>query len=242
MAFATPHVSFTTQECRPRAPGHFPRTRSRLWRKAPLAATPRCTTQWWGFRHWSQCRPPASISCDSLMRSCPLFIALAVVCVGTWSKRSFLLLCRVVGIDADGHNLGGVVNPNGPEVCEAICVWVSRLIILERADDAGQCADCDITAVNRDTRPRGLSPLWAVLDPAHFGIPGRAPANNGSLAHALAAIVLRCITACGIAAVPFIVAAHSNVLRRAAPCCRHMKRRSTLSSTSLDSPAHGSSR
>ena len=144
---------------------------------------------------------------------CALFIALAVVCVGTWSKRSFLLIGVLLALTPMVVYLGGVVNPNGPEVCEAICVWVSGLIILERADDPPSALIVIFTvSIGTLVLTRGLSPLWAVFILLILGFLAGRRRTMDLLRMRSLQISLGIITACGIAAVAFIVAAHSNSL------------------------------
>ncbi len=145
---------------------------------------------------------------------CALFIALAAVCVTTWSKRSFLLVGVLLALTPMVVYLGGVVNPNGPEVCEAVCVWISGLVIVLEGEGAPPRGLVVIFTVSTGALvlTRGLSPLWGVLILVILGfLAGRGRARDLMRMRPLK-ISLGIITACGIAAVAFIVAAHSNGL------------------------------
>ena len=150
---------------------------------------------------------------------CALFIGLAVVCITTWSKRWFLLVGVLLALTPMVVYLGGVVNPNGPEVCEAVCVWTSGLVlVLERAD-APPRGLVVIVAVSTSVLvlTRGLSPLWVVLILLILGfLAGRRRALDLLRMRSLK-ISLAIIAACGIAAVAWIIAAHSNSLAFGGP-------------------------
>ena len=65
-----------------------------------------------------------------------LFVALALTSICVWSRRRFMLVGVLLALTPMTLFLGGVVNPNGPEICAALCMWTAGLIlVLERADD-----------------------------------------------------------------------------------------------------------
>jgi hypothetical protein len=143
---------------------------------------------------------------------CALFIGLAIVCITTWSRRWFLLVGVLLALTPMVVFLGGVVNPNGPEVCEAICVWTSGIILLlERADAPPRGLVVIITvSVSALLLTRGVSPLWvALILLVLVFLAGRQRAMHLLRMRSLK-ISLAIITACAIAAVIWIVAEHSN--------------------------------
>jgi hypothetical protein len=148
-----------------------------------------------------------------------LFIGLAVVCVTTWSKRSFLLVGILLGLTPMVVYLGGVVNPNGPEVCVAICAWVSGLVVvLEQAESPPRGLVVIFTVSTAALAlTRGLSPLWVVLILLVLGsLAGRRRALALLRMRPLQ-ISLGIIAVSGFAAVAWIVGAHSNSLAQNGP-------------------------
>jgi len=145
---------------------------------------------------------------------CALFIGLAVVCITAWSKRSFLLVGVLLALMPMVLYLGGVVNPNGPEVCAAVCVWTSGLIlVLERADapPRGLVVILGVSTAAL-VLTRGLSPLWVVLILLDLGFLAGRRRALGLLRVRPLQIALAIIGTCGIAAVVWIFFAHSNSL------------------------------
>jgi Predicted membrane protein (DUF2142) len=150
---------------------------------------------------------------------CASFIGLAFVCITTWSRRWFLLAGVLLALTPMVVFLGGVVNPNGPEVCEAICAWTAGLIlVLERADDPPRALVVILTvSLAILAFARGLSPLWVALILLVLGfMAGRRRAMQLLRVRSLK-ISLAIIAACGIAAVAWIVAEHSNSIAFGGP-------------------------
>jgi hypothetical protein len=145
---------------------------------------------------------------------CALFIALAVVSVTTWSRRSFLLVGVLLALTPMTLYLGGVVNPNGPEICEAICVWTSGLIlVLERAEAPPRGLVVILVASTAAlVVTRGLSPLWVVLICLVLVfLSGRRTALDLLRSRSLR-IPIAVVVVVGIAAVVWILAVHANEL------------------------------
>lgn len=143
---------------------------------------------------------------------CAVFIGLAVVCITSWSRRWFLLVGVLLALTPMVVFLGGVVNPNGPETCIAICAWTSGLVlVLERADAPPRGLVVIFTAsLAALALTRGLSPLWVALILIVLGIlAGRRRALHLLHTRSLK-ICLAIVTMCGIVAVAWILAEHSN--------------------------------
>jgi len=145
---------------------------------------------------------------------CALFIALALVSVTTWSRRSFLLVGVLLALTPMTLFLGGVVNPNGPEICEAICVWTSGLIlVLERAEAPPRGLVVILVASAAAlVLTRGLSPLWVLLIfLALVFLSGRRRALDLLRSRSLR-IPMAVVVVAGGAAVVWIFAEHANEL------------------------------
>jgi hypothetical protein len=103
-----------------------------------------------------------------------LFVSLALLAAARWSRRRLLLLGVMVAVTPMVWFLGSVVNPSGFEICAALCLWTSGLVLVtEHAEDPppGLVA---LVAVSLGalllTRP--LSPLWALLTVAVLVVVG----------------------------------------------------------------------
>ena len=145
---------------------------------------------------------------------CALFVALAVVSVTTWSRRSFMLVGVLLALTPMTLFLGGVVNPNGPEICEAICVWTSGLIlVLERAEPPPRGLVVILVASTAAlVLTRGLSPLWvALILLVLVFLSGRHTALHLVRLRSLR-IPIAIVAVAGVAAVVWILAVHANDL------------------------------
>jgi hypothetical protein len=144
-----------------------------------------------------------------------LFVALAFMSICLWSRRTLMLLGVLVAVTPMTLFLGGVVNPNGTEICAALCMWTAGLVlVLERADDPprGLVIVLTVSAVML-MLSRGISPLWVALILVVLAIlAGRRGVvqllRSPSLRVAGAVVVL-----CAIAAVVWVALAHANDLQ-----------------------------
>ena len=94
-----------------------------------------------------------------------LFVALAFMSISAWSRRTFMLVGVLLAATPMTLFMGGVVNPNGPEICAALCMWTAGLVlVLERAEAPPRGLVIVLTAsVVVLMLSRGISPLWVVL-------------------------------------------------------------------------------
>ena len=94
-----------------------------------------------------------------------LFVALAFMSICVWSRRTFMLVGVLLAVTPMTMFLGGVVNPNGAEICAALCMWTAGLIlVLERADAPPRGLLIVLTASTVMLMlSRGISPLWVGL-------------------------------------------------------------------------------
>ena len=143
-----------------------------------------------------------------------LFVALAVVSVTTWSRRSFLLVGVLLALTPMTLFLGGVVNPNGPEICEAICIWTTGLIlVLERAEAPPRgLVVILVSSTAALALTRGLSPLWVVLILVVLVFVGGRRTALDLLRSRSLRIPIAVVAVAGVAAVVWILAAHANEL------------------------------
>lgn len=140
-----------------------------------------------------------------------VFLALAVTAVVAWSRSRLLLAGLAVAVTPAALFFGGVINPSGFEVCAAICLWCSALVLaLERSADPprGLVALVAVSAAAM-ALVRGLSPLWVALIGASVLVLAgwRASvelARRRSVQIAAAVVVLA-----GLVAVAWILHAHT---------------------------------
>ena len=94
-----------------------------------------------------------------------LFVALAFMSICAWSRRTFMLVGVLLAVTPMTLFMGGVVNPNGPEICAALCMWTAGLVlVLERAEAPPRGLVIVLTASAVVLMlSRGISPLWVVL-------------------------------------------------------------------------------
>lgn len=144
-----------------------------------------------------------------------LFVALAFMSICVWSKRTFMLVGVLLALTPMTLFLGGVVNPNGTEICAALCMWTAGLVlVLERADDPPRGLVIVLTAsVVMLMLSRGISPLWVALILVVLAIlAGRRALvqllRSTSLRVSIAVMVLSAVIA-----VAWIVVAHANDLQ-----------------------------
>ena len=144
-----------------------------------------------------------------------LFIALAFMAVGAWSRRPLLSVGILLALTPMVVFMASVVNPNGLEISAAICLWTSGVILAtERADDppAGLLATV-AGAATVLMLCRGISPLWVFVI---FAVLAVLAGRRGIVAVARtrgARVAAGVIVLSGVAALWWIAAAHANVLR-----------------------------
>jgi hypothetical protein len=92
-------------------------------------------------------------------------LGLAIYAVRRWSRARALPLGILVALTPIATYLSGVVNPSGLEICAAICMWASGLVLFTENLDDPPIGLLVITTGSAAvlTSMRGLSPLWTVL-------------------------------------------------------------------------------
>jgi len=145
---------------------------------------------------------------------CALFIALAVMCVTAWSRRPLLLVGVLLAVTPMTLFLGGVVNPSGPEICSAICVWTSGcVLVLERADAPPRGLVVVLMASTVAlVLSRGLSPLWVLFIVLLLALLGGHRASLQLLRGRAMRVPIIVVIGSVVAAVVWIVLAHANDL------------------------------
>jgi hypothetical protein len=110
-----------------------------------------------------------------------VFLALAVTCVVVWSRSRLLLAGLTAAVTPTVGFFAGVVNPSGFEICLAICLWVSGLVLVSEHATEPPKALIGIVAVSAIllTLVRGLSPFWlGMVVLALAGFAGRDTATR----------------------------------------------------------------
>ncbi len=140
-------------------------------------------------------------------------LALAVMTVVAWSRRSFLLVGVLLAATPMTLFLSGVVNPSGMEICAAICMWTSGLVLVaERAQHPpGGLVAVFVVATTGLVLSRGLSVLWAAMIVAFLAFVGRG-GTFALLRNRSMRLPFVVIAVAAVAVIAWIVAAHSNDL------------------------------
>ena len=143
-----------------------------------------------------------------------LFVALAVMSICAWSRRKFMLVGVLLALTPMTLFLGGVVNPNGPEICAGLCTWVAGLVlVLERTDDPPRGLVVVLTASTVMLMlSRGISPLWAALIAAVLAVLAGREAIMSLLRRRSLRVPLAVVALSALAAVAWVVVAHANDL------------------------------
>jgi hypothetical protein len=94
-----------------------------------------------------------------------VFLGLAVMAVGVWSRSRLLAIGVLLALTPMTFYLAAMVNPNGLEICAALCLWVTGLVLVrERIEDPprGLVAVMTTSAAVL-TLSRGVSPVWTFV-------------------------------------------------------------------------------
>lgn len=140
-----------------------------------------------------------------------LLISLALLSVVLWSRRKLLLLGVMVAATPMTWFLGGMINPSGFEICAAICLWTSGLVLaLEHAErpPPGLVAVVALTT-GLLLLARPISPFWVALIFAVLCLLGGWRAISGVLRSRAARWAALPLVACSAFALWWIDAEHS---------------------------------
>jgi len=140
-----------------------------------------------------------------------VLVSLALLAVAVWSRRRLLLVGVMVAATPTVWFLGGVVNPSGFEICAAICLWSSGLVLaLEHADHPPPGLVAIVVAATATLLlARPLSPLWVAIIGILLVLLGGWRAVVGiSRSHVMRWSIGPSV-ACGIFVVVWIISQHS---------------------------------
>lgn len=156
-----------------------------------------------------------------------ILISLALLSVAVWSRSRLLLVGTIAAATPTVWFFGSVVNPSGLEICAAICLWTSGLVLaLEHPDHppVGLVAIVvATTAVLLLARP--LSPLWALIIVAVLALLGGRAAMVGILRSRFMRWSIAPLAACGLFTTVWVVWQHSlDLLPAGAPVPAHETR------------------
>lgn len=140
-----------------------------------------------------------------------LFVSLALVTVALWSRRRLLFVAVMAAATPMVWFLGGVVNPSGLEICAAICLWVSGLVLVTEHADAPPPGLVAVVAFSAGVfmLVRPLSPLWVALTVALLALAGGRRAVAALFASRPVRWTIPPLAACGALAVWWIESEHS---------------------------------
>jgi hypothetical protein len=159
--------------------------------------------------------------------------SLALLSVAVWSRRRLLLVGVLVAATPTVWFFGGVVNPSGFEICAAICLWSSGLVLaLEHADDPPPALVAIVVAsATALLLARPLSPLWVAIVGVLLLLLGGRRAVVGLSRSSVIRWSIGPFVACGIFAVAWIVTQHSlDLLPAGTPVPAHETRSHLLAS------------
>ena len=140
-----------------------------------------------------------------------VFVSLALVTVALWSRRRLLFVGVMTGVTPMVWFLGGVVNPSGLEICVAICLWVSGLVLVTEHADAPPPGLVAMVAFSAGVfmLVRPLSPLWVALIVVLLALAGGRRAVAALFASRRVRRTIAPLVACGVVAVWWIESEHS---------------------------------
>lgn len=140
-----------------------------------------------------------------------VLIALAMVSIVRWSAKRLLLIGVLVALTPMVFFLSSTVNASGFEICAAICLWTSGLVlVLEHSKDPphGLVAIVGVST-GALLLARAVSPLWAVLIFALLALMG-GWRNVAALVRARRVqVTLGLLVLCGVVALLWIGGAHA---------------------------------
>ncbi len=140
-----------------------------------------------------------------------VLLSLALLSVAVWSRSRLLLVGVMAAATPTVWFLGSVVNPSGFEICAAICLWSSGLVlVLEHADrpPPGLVAIV-VAATVALLLARPLSTLWVAIISVLLMLLGGWRAVAGILRSRVMRWSIALLAACGLFAVAWIVWQHS---------------------------------
>lgn len=153
-----------------------------------------------------------------------LLISLALLAVIVWSSRKLLLVGVTVAATPMAWFLGGMVNPSGFEICAAIALWTSGLVlVLEHPDrpPPGLVAIVAV-AVGLLSLARPISPLWVAMTLAVLALLGGRRAVVGLYHSRTARWSIPPLVACAAFALWWIEAEHALNLLPISPAKRNV--------------------
>jgi hypothetical protein len=140
-----------------------------------------------------------------------ILVSLALLSVAVWSKSRLLLVGVMAAATPSVWFFGSVVNPSGFEICAAICLWSSGLVLaLEHADNPPPGLVAIViaaTVVLLLARP--LSPLWVAIIGVLLVLIGGWRAVVGISKSRVMRWAIGPSLACGLFSVAWIISQHS---------------------------------
>ena len=138
-------------------------------------------------------------------------IALALLAVVRWSRRRLLLVGVLAAATPTAWFLGGMVNPSGFEICSAICLWTSGIVLVLEHSDHPPPGLVSVVALSAGllSLARPISPLWVAITLVALAVLGGRRALFGVLASRAARWSALPLAACGGFALWWIFAEHA---------------------------------
>jgi len=140
-----------------------------------------------------------------------ILISLALLSIAVWSRSRLLLVGVMAAATPTVWFFGSVVNPSGFEICAAICLWSSGLVLaLERADHPPPGLVAIVVAATTTLLlARPLSPLWAAIIAVLLVLLGGWRAVVSVFRSRVMRWSIAPLVACSLFAVAWIVTQHS---------------------------------
>ncbi len=138
-------------------------------------------------------------------------VSLALLAVVVWSRRKLLLVGVAVAATPMTWFIGGMVNPSGFEICSAILLWTTGLVlVLEHPDHPPpRLVALFAVAIALLSLARPISLLWVGITLVILSLLGGWHALVGVLRSRAARLSVPPLVACGVFALWWVLAQHS---------------------------------
>ena len=138
-------------------------------------------------------------------------VSLALLSIAVWSRRRLLLVGVMIAATPTVWFFGGVVNPSGFEICAAICLWSSGLVlVLEHADHPPPgLVTIVVVAMAALLLARPLSPLWDAIIVGLLALLGGRRAVVGISRSRVTRWSIGPLIACCLFTVAWVISQHS---------------------------------
>jgi hypothetical protein len=147
-----------------------------------------------------------------------LFLGLAGAVAAVWSRSRLLYLAILLAATPMALYSAAVVNPSGLEICSALCLWVSGVVLVREhlEDPPPGLVAVVVLSASVLVLSRPISPLWlGIISIALVAVVTRARAATALVRHSrLVQVGLGSVVVVTALAVAWIVSAHAFDVQR----------------------------